>query len=104
MLSCFCHVGLFATPQTAACQASLSMGFSRQEYGSGLPFPSPGDRPNPGIEPASPAWQADSLSLSHQGSPVMSPGCLIDGPGMIFRPGSDVIRALFLVACRPEYP
>ena len=53
MLSCFCHIRLFATPQTAAHQASLSMGFTRQEYWSGLPFPSPGDLPDPGIEPAS---------------------------------------------------
>ena len=46
---------------TVACQAPLSMGFSWQEYWSGLPFPSTGDLPNPGIEPGSPAWQADSL-------------------------------------------
>ena len=52
---------LFETPWTVACQAPLSMGFSRQEYWSGLPFPSPGDLPNPGIEPGSPALQADSL-------------------------------------------
>ena len=50
-----------ATPWTVACQAPLSMGFSRQEYWSGLPFPSPGHLPNPGIEPRSPALQADSL-------------------------------------------
>ena len=50
------------TPQTVARQAPLSMGFSRQEYWSGLPFLSPGDLPNPGIEPWSPALQADSLS------------------------------------------
>ena len=50
-----------ATPGTVACQAPPSMGFSRQEYWSGLPFPSPGDLPNPGIEPGSPALQADSL-------------------------------------------
>ena len=43
-----------------ACQAPLSLGFSRQEYWSGLPFPSPGDLPNPGIEPKTPALQADS--------------------------------------------
>ena len=49
------------TPWTVACQAPLSMGCSRQEYWSGLPFPSPGDLPNPGIEPRSPALQADSL-------------------------------------------
>ena len=50
-----------ATPWTVASQAPLSMGFPRQEYWSGLPFPSPGDLPNPGIEPRSPALQADSL-------------------------------------------
>ena len=50
-----------ATPQTVACHAPLSIGFSRQEYGSGLPFPSPGDLPDPGIKPGSPALQADSL-------------------------------------------
>ena len=60
---------LFATPWTVAYQASLSMGFSRQEYQSGLPFPSPGDLPDPGIEPMSPALQVDSLPPSHQGSP-----------------------------------
>ena len=48
------YVWLFATPWTVACQASLYMGFSRQEYWSGLPFPSPGDLPDPGIEPRSP--------------------------------------------------
>ena len=47
------------TPWAVACQAPLSMGFSRQEYWSGLPFPSPGDLPDPGIEPGPPALQAD---------------------------------------------
>ena len=46
----FSCVLLFGTPQTVACQVPLSMGFSRQEYGSGLPCPSPGDLPNPGLE------------------------------------------------------
>ena len=55
-------VRLFATPWTVDRQAPLSMGFSRQEYWSGLPFPSPGDLPNPGIKPWSPALQADTLS------------------------------------------
>ena len=55
------HVRLFATPWTVAYQASLSMGFSRQGYWSGLPFPSSGDLPNPGIEPGSPALQTDTL-------------------------------------------
>ena len=49
------------TPGTVALQAPLSMGFSRQEYWSGLPFPSPEDLPDPGIEPGSPALQVDSL-------------------------------------------
>ena len=49
------------TPWTVACQAPLSMGFSRQEYWSGLPFPSPGHLPNPRIKPGSPALQPESL-------------------------------------------
>jgi len=53
---------LFATPWTVAYQAPPSMRFSRQECWSGLPFRSPGDLPNPGIEPRSPALQADALS------------------------------------------
>ena len=63
------HVRLFATPWTIASQAPLSMGFSRQEYWSGLPFPSPGDLPNPGVEPGSPALQADALSSQPPGKP-----------------------------------
>ena len=59
----------FATPWTVARQAPLSMGFSRQEYWSELPFPSQGDLPDPGIKPTSPALQVDSLPLSHLGSP-----------------------------------
>ena len=55
------------TPWTAAHQAPLSMRFSRQGYWSRLPFPSPGDLPNPGIEPGSPALQADSLLTKLQG-------------------------------------
>ena len=56
-----------ATPWMVARQAPLSMGFSRQEYWSGLPFPSPEDLPNPGIKPGSPALQADSLPSELQG-------------------------------------
>ena len=55
------RVQLFAIPWTVAYQAPLSMEFSRQEYWSGLPFPSPGDLSDPGIEPKSPALQADTL-------------------------------------------
>ena len=56
------HVRLFATPWTVAYQAPPSMGFSRQEYWSGLPFPSPGDLSDPEIKPGSPALEADALT------------------------------------------
>ena len=63
------RVRLFSTPWTVACQAPLSKGFSRQEYWGELPFPSPGDLPNPGTEPASLHWQPDSLPPRHQEIP-----------------------------------
>ena len=66
MLSC---VRLFATSWTEAGQAPLSMGFSRQEHWSGLPFPSPRDLPDLGMELGSPALQADSLPSEPPGSP-----------------------------------
>ena len=62
----------FATPWTVTHQAPLSMGFPKQEYWSGLPFPSSGDLSDPGIEPVSPALKADSLPLSYQGSPAVN--------------------------------
>ena len=62
------RVRLFATPWTVAYQAPLSMGFSRQEYWSGVPFPSPGDLPNPGITLGSPALEADTLTSEPPGS------------------------------------
>ena len=62
------RVRLFATPWTVAYQAPPSMGFSRQEYWSGLPFPSPGDLPDPGIEPGSPALEADTLTSEPPGN------------------------------------
>ena len=68
----------FATLWTVASQAPLPTGFSRYEYWSGLPFPSPGDLPNSGIEPGSPALQADSL--------------LSESPGRILQPGRLQIR------------
>jgi len=61
--------GHYATPWSTAHQALLSMGFSRQEYWSGLPFPSPGDLPNPGIEPSSSTLQADALTSELPGKP-----------------------------------
>ena len=63
------RVQLFVNPWAVAYQVPPSMGFSRQEYWSGLPFPSPGDLPNPGIEPGSPASQADSLPSEPPGKP-----------------------------------
>ena len=71
VLSCFSRGQFFITLWTVHHQTPLPMGFSRQEYWSGLPFSSPGDLPNPGTEPVSPAssaLQADSLPLSHWGS------------------------------------
>ena len=63
------HVQLFVTPWIVAYQASPSVGFSRQEYWSGLPFPSPGDLPDPGIKPGSPALDADTLTSEPPGKP-----------------------------------
>ena len=63
------HVRLFVTPGTVACQAPRSMGSSRQEYWSGLPFPSPGDLPYPGIKPGSAALHLDSLPTEPPGRP-----------------------------------
>ena len=60
------------TPWTIACQAPLFMGFSRQEYCSGLPFLLPGDLSNPGIEPISPVLQVDSLPTEYCGSQGMT--------------------------------
>ena len=64
------RVPLFSTPWTVAYQAPPSMGFCRQDCWSGLPFPSPGDLPGPGIEPGSPALQADALPSKPPGKPV----------------------------------
>ena len=74
MLSC---IQLFLTPWTVACQSLLSMGFSKQEYWSKLPFPSSGDLPHPGIEPRPPALQADSLPFEPPGmhTPVPPTPC-----------------------------
>ena len=70
MLSCFTPVRLFATVWTIVQQDPLSIEFSRQEYWSGLPFPFPGDLPNPGINSGSPALQADSLQSEPPGKPT----------------------------------
>ena len=89
VLSPFSHVRLFAIPGTIALQAPLSMGFSRQEYWSGLPCPSPGDRPNPGIKPASLMSAAHSRATS---SKVVS---VLQAPPSRFDP-SFLFICLFL--------
>ena len=67
-----------ATPRTVAHQAPLSMGLSRQEYWSGLPFHSPGEFPNPGFETGSPALQVDSLPSEPPGKPKVKKPCARD--------------------------
>ena len=87
----FSHVQLFGTPWTVACQAPLSMGFSRQEYWSGLPFPSPWDLPDLGIKPRSPALQADSLPSELPGKP------------QTYHNIKYIIISLFIAQC-PSHP
>ena len=89
------RVLLFATPWTVAYQAPWSMGFSRQEYWSGLLFPSPGDLPDPGIEPRSPALQADTL-------PSETPGKPIPLKVTVKSEHSVSITSLFLDTCFPS--
>ena len=71
------RVQLFATPWTVAYQAPPSVGLSRQEYWSGLPFPSPGDLANPGIEPRSPTLQADALPSEPPGKSILESGTIV---------------------------
>ena len=85
------HVQLFATPWTVGHQAPPSMGFSRQEYWSGLPFSSPRDLPDPGIEPRSPALQADALTSEPLGNPLF-----VDE-------GKELSRVSFTKALNPIY-
>ena len=72
------RVQLFVTLWTVAYQAPLSMGFSRQEYWSGSPFPSPGDLPDPEIEPGFPALEADALTSEPPGKPLSNNHILIN--------------------------
>ena len=76
LLSRFSLVQLLATPWTVAYQVPLPIGFSRQEYWSGLLFPSPGDLPDPRIEPGSPALQADTLPSEPPGKLINLIKCL----------------------------
>ena len=90
VLSRFSCVQLFVTLWTIARQTSLSMGFSRQEYWSGLPCPPPGDLPNPGIEPRSHSLQADSIQSEPPGKPMNTRvGSLIPSPGKLHNPGIE---------------
>ena len=85
------HVRLFATPWTVAYQAPLSLGFSRQECWSGLPFPSPGDLPNPGIEPGSPVLQADALPSEPPGKLTLYEAFLILPSGQFLFTSLDIL-------------
>ena len=89
VLSCFSHIWLFATPWTVDHQVPLSSGFSRQEYWSGLPFPSPGDLPDPWIKPSSPALQADSL--------------LSESPGKLQKISSVLVHSVMSNSATPWY-
>ena len=93
MLSYFSRVHLFATLWTVAHQAPLSMGFSRQEYWSGLPCPPPGDLPNLGIEPSS--LTSPELARILEWEPFPSPG---DLPNRGIKPRSPTLQADFLPA------
>ena len=81
------HVWSFATPWTVASQAPLSVGFFRQEYWSGLPFPSPGGLPNPGIEITSPAFSSGFFTTHPPGKPILCVFlelyCFLDNPVML---------------------
>ena len=83
------RVWLFTTPWTVTYQAPPTMGFSRQEYWSGLTFPSPGDLPNPGIKPRTPAWQADAL-------PYEPPGKLVTRESQV-KPNNTGVGSLSLL-------
>ena len=92
-MPCVCtlsYVSLFATTWAVACQVPLSMGFPRQEYWSGLPFPSPGDLPNQGIKSASSALAGGpfTTALSGKSGHVLAGGCLGLQPGSA--PGPDL--------------
>ena len=94
-------------PWTVACQASLSTGFSRQEYWSGLPFPPPGDFPDLGIEPASPACPQHCpcilLLLSHQGSPVQVFKAIHFPLSTVLAEFHELLYAVFSLASSSEH-
>ena len=79
---------------TVAHQAPPSMGFSRQEYWSGLPFPSPGDLPDPGIEPRSPKLQADALTSAPPGKPMSNVDSTIKNIDITFQTNVCLVKAM----------
>ena len=90
------HVLLFSTSWTVACQAPLSMGFSRKQHWSGLPCPSPGDLPDPGIKPPSPALASGFFTAEPPGRPLTKLTCTIDHHGIQLvepRPCTRVLAA-----------
>ena len=96
-------VWLFGAPWTVAYQALLSMGFSSQEYWSGLPFPSPGDLPNPGIEPGSPALQTDALPSEPPGKPDFQDMVTNTFSTRVLRPTpevTEIFAKLFILVSR----
>ena len=94
MLSCFSHVRLFVTLQTVTHQSPLSMEFSRQEYCNGLPCPPPGDLPDPGIEPRSPALQVYSLPAEPQECPR-----ILEWVAYPFSSGSSQLNPYRRISC-----
>ena len=90
------RVWLFVTPWTVARQARLSMEFSRQEYWSGLPFPAPGDLPDPGTEPRSPALLVDSLPTEPPGKPIIK-GYILNWVISFFKWTGDLVFKKLLV-------
>ena len=76
------HLCSTVTPWTVACQTPLSMGCSRQEYWSGLPFPSPGDHPDPGIESASPALAGAFFPTEPPGKPCLHVASVVTAHGL----------------------
>ena len=94
------RVQLLATPRTVACQTLPSMGFSRKEYWSRLPFPSPGDLPNSGIKSGSPALQADSLLIESPGNPYL----INWTPDLIWiSPNCPLMSTLFVQGSNPAF-
>ena len=98
-VSSLSHVWLFATPWTVACQATLSMEFSRQEHWNGLPFPSPGDLPHPGMEPESPALVCKFFFFFFTTEP---PRKLKTIPVIKIMNISFTLKTFFLLLCNPS--